>query len=114
LSRELFALKVTALDKLEDVSDLEYNPDLLTDPDALAAAVDELIAKAPSLRQAHAPERQCRSGESGRIGSGSHVRVTAAAALIAVQLGGLVALVGNVPQLSSLAAHIRLTSRMTE
>ena len=70
MSRELFALKVTALDKLEDVSDLEYNPDLLTDPDALAAAVDELIAKRPHYAK--------RTRPSGSVGQGNRGESAAA------------------------------------
>lgn len=65
LSRELFALKVAALDKLADVTDLEYNPDLLADPDALAAAVDELLAKRPHYAKRTRPSGSVGQGDRG-------------------------------------------------
>lgn len=63
LSREVFALKVAAFDKLADVTDLEYDPELLADPDALAAAVDELLAKRPHYAKRNRP--------SGAVGQGN-------------------------------------------
>jgi hypothetical protein len=66
LSREVFRLKVAALDKLADVTDLPYSPDLLDD-DALAAAVDELIATRP-----HYAKRIRPNGPVGQGNQGSH------------------------------------------
>jgi multidrug efflux pump subunit AcrA (membrane-fusion protein) len=63
LSRELFELKVSALDKLADVTDLPYNADLLDDPDALASAVEDLIAKRPHYAQRPRP--------TGSVGQGT-------------------------------------------
>lgn len=47
LARELFAHKVAALGKLADPADLEYSEELLSDPEALNAAVDDLLTKRP-------------------------------------------------------------------
>ena len=49
LTRELFHHRVTALGKLADPSDLEYDEALLEDGAALEAAVDELVARKPHL-----------------------------------------------------------------
>jgi polysaccharide pyruvyl transferase WcaK-like protein len=65
LSRELFALKVASLDKLEDASDLEYNPELLADPDALAAKVDELITARPHYAKRPRPSGSVGQGNRG-------------------------------------------------
>lgn len=51
LERALFIERVRALDVLADPSDLPYDPEALDDPDALRAAVDELVAKRPHLRR---------------------------------------------------------------
>src|SRR5690625_2605830 len=51
LERALFTERVRALDVLADPSDLPYDPEALDDPDALRAAVDELVAKRPHLRR---------------------------------------------------------------
>lgn len=47
LSRQVFALKVAALDKFADPSDFAYDADLVDDDEALAAAVDELLERRP-------------------------------------------------------------------
>lgn len=64
LSRLVFALKVAALDKLADASDFEYDADLVDDDEALAAAVDELIARRPHYAKPRKP--------NGSIGQGQH------------------------------------------
>lgn len=51
LERELFTERVRALDVLADPTDLPYDPEALDDPDALRAAVDELVGKRPHLRR---------------------------------------------------------------
>jgi hypothetical protein len=68
LSRELFALRVTALDKLEDVSDLAYDPELLS-PDKLAAAVEELVTARPHYAKRARPSGS--AGQGNRGGSAS-------------------------------------------
>jgi hypothetical protein len=65
LSRELFNLKVAALDKLADVTDLEYNADLLDDPDALALAVDDLLARRPHYAKRNRPSGPVGQGDRG-------------------------------------------------
>jgi hypothetical protein len=53
LARQLFTARVAATGKLADPTDFPYSPDdadLLDNPDALAAAVDELIAAKPHLK----------------------------------------------------------------
>ncbi|GAB7068766.1 hypothetical protein H7J06_05925 [Mycobacterium hodleri] len=65
LSRELFALKVAALDKLADATDLEYNADFLDDPDALALAVDELLEKRPHYAKRNRPNGAVGQGDRG-------------------------------------------------
>lgn len=47
LSRALFTARVAATGKLADPADLEFSADLLSDDNALNAAVDDLIAKRP-------------------------------------------------------------------
>lgn len=49
LQREVFGLRVAALGKLHDASDMPFDPALLDDPDKLAQAVDELVARKPYL-----------------------------------------------------------------
>lgn len=61
LARQLFRERVDRLELLADPGDLEYDPELLDDPDGLRAAVDELLAARPHLRT-----RRIRS----RIGQG--------------------------------------------
>ncbi|BBY82020.1 hypothetical protein H7I53_10330 [Mycolicibacterium pulveris] len=50
LSRQLFTAKVAATGKLADATDLEYNPELLDDDDALSAAIDALTESKPHLK----------------------------------------------------------------
>lgn len=50
LSRQLFTAKVMASGKLADATDLEYNPELLDDDDALSAAIDALTESKPHLK----------------------------------------------------------------
>jgi hypothetical protein len=49
LSRALFTARVAATGKLADPSDLEYDPDIVDDPDAISAAADQLLADKPHL-----------------------------------------------------------------
>lgn len=49
LAREVFLLRVSALGKLADATDLPYDEALLEDAAALEVAVDELIARKPHL-----------------------------------------------------------------
>lgn len=51
LEQALYTERVRALDVLADPTDLPYDPEALDDPDALRAAVDELVAKRPHLRR---------------------------------------------------------------
>lgn len=60
LERALFTERVRALDVLADPADLPYDPDALEDPDALRAAVTDLVAKRPHLRR-----RGVAGGETG-------------------------------------------------
>ncbi|BCP10435.1 hypothetical protein MINTM020_25330 [Mycobacterium paraintracellulare] len=64
LSRELFALKVAALDKLADATDLAYNPELLDD-DKLAEAVDALLAAKPHMAKPRKPNGSVGQGQRG-------------------------------------------------
>ncbi|KUI01297.1 hypothetical protein AU189_13430 [Mycolicibacterium acapulense] len=48
-AKRLHTELVRATGRLADPSDLEFNPEHLDDPDALAAAVDELLAAKPHL-----------------------------------------------------------------
>ncbi|MGP4058492.1 hypothetical protein ACTWP6_27330 [Mycobacterium sp. 4D054] len=50
LSRALFLAKVAATGKLSDPTDLEYNADLLDDPEALDIAIDVLTESKPHLK----------------------------------------------------------------
>lgn len=63
LSRALWTTRVQATGKLADVSDLEYNADLLDDADALGAAIDDLVTRKP-----HLAARKI----SGAVGAGVH------------------------------------------
>lgn len=49
LARKLFTMRVAALGKLADPTDLEFDERLLEDRDALERAVDELVAAKPHL-----------------------------------------------------------------
>jgi hypothetical protein len=49
LSQRLHLELVRATGRLADPTDLEFNEDHLDDPDALTAAVDDLLAKKPHL-----------------------------------------------------------------
>ena len=49
LARELFTMRVAALGKLADPTDLPYDEALLDDRDALERAVDELVTVKPHL-----------------------------------------------------------------
>ena len=49
LARRLHTALVTATGKLHDPEDLPYDEDHLDDPEALAAAVDDLLARKPHL-----------------------------------------------------------------
>ena len=49
LAHRLHTALVTATGKLHDPEDLEYNEEHLDDPEALAAAVDDLLARKPHL-----------------------------------------------------------------
>jgi hypothetical protein len=49
LAREVFTLRVSALGKLADATDLDFDEALLDDAAALKAAVDELVARKPHL-----------------------------------------------------------------
>lgn len=51
LERALFTERVRGIGALADPSDLPYDPEALDDPDALRAAVDELVARKPHLRR---------------------------------------------------------------
>ena len=51
LERALFTERVRALDVLADPADLEFNADLLDDPDKLRDAVDALVSKSPHYRR---------------------------------------------------------------
>lgn len=63
LSRALFTARVEATGKLASADDLPFDAALLDEPDALDAAVDELIAKRP-----HYAKRKV----AGNIGQGVH------------------------------------------
>lgn len=65
LSREIFALKVKALDKLADAADIEYNADLIADDDALTAAVEDLIARRPHYAKPRKPTGSVGQGQRG-------------------------------------------------
>lgn len=62
LSRQVFALKVAALDKFADPSDFAYDAELVDDDEALAAAVDELLERRPHYAKPRRP--------SGSVGQG--------------------------------------------
>lgn len=64
LSRELFALKVSALDKLADATDLAYDPELLDD-DKLTEAVDVLLAAKPHMAKPRKPNGSVGQGQRG-------------------------------------------------
>ncbi|WP_145012983.1 hypothetical protein [Mycobacterium marseillense] len=64
LSRELFALKVSALDKLADATDLAYDPELLDD-DKLTEAVDALVAAKPHMAKPRKPTGSVGQGQRG-------------------------------------------------
>lgn len=49
LARRLHTALVTATGKLQDPGDLPFDEDHLDDPEALAAAVDDLLARKPHL-----------------------------------------------------------------
>lgn len=51
LEQALYTERVRALDVLADPTDLPYDPEALDDPDALRAAVDDLVSKRPHLRR---------------------------------------------------------------
>ena len=51
LEQALYTERVRALDVLADPTDLPYDPEALDDPDALRAAVADLVAKRPHLRR---------------------------------------------------------------
>lgn len=51
LEQALYVERVRALDVLADPADLPYDPEALDDPDALRAAVADLVAKKPHLRR---------------------------------------------------------------
>lgn len=65
LSRTVFALKVTALDKLADPGDFDYDADLIDDDEALAAAVDELISRRPHYAKPRKPNGSVGQGQRG-------------------------------------------------
>ena len=62
LQHEVFGLRVAALGKLHDSSDMPFDPALLEDPDKLAQAVDELVTRKPYL---------ARQVVAGSIGQGA-------------------------------------------
>ncbi|ROR53281.1 hypothetical protein EDD41_0416 [Luteococcus japonicus] len=62
LQHEVFGLRVAALGKLHDASDMPFDPALLEDPDKLAQAVDELVTRKPYL---------ARQVVAGSIGQGA-------------------------------------------
>lgn len=64
LSRELFAHKVAALDKLADATDLAYNPELLDD-NKLAEAVNALLAAKPHMAKPRKPNGSVGQGQRG-------------------------------------------------
>lgn len=68
MSRALFTSRVEATGKLASTDDLPFDAALLDDPDALNAAVDELIAKRP-----HYAKRKV----SGGVGQGERGHKTA-------------------------------------
>ena len=49
LARRVHRLQVEATGLLADPDDLEFNEDHLDDPDALTAAIDDLLARKPHL-----------------------------------------------------------------
>lgn len=49
LAQELHTAKVAAIGKLHDPTDLAYDPEHLANPEALTAAVDDLLARKPHL-----------------------------------------------------------------
>lgn len=49
LARRVHRLQVEATGLLADPDDLEFNADHLDDPDALTAAIDDLLARKPHL-----------------------------------------------------------------
>ncbi|WP_199254449.1 hypothetical protein [Mycolicibacterium mengxianglii] len=66
-AQRLHTQMVAATGRLADPTDLEFNEDHLDDPDALAAAVDELLARKPHL----ASRRPTGDVGQGRRGSAS-------------------------------------------
>lgn len=50
LARALFTARVAATGKLTDATDLEFDAEILGDPDKIAAAVDSLLGSKPHLR----------------------------------------------------------------
>lgn len=62
LSREIFALKVAALDKLADPTDLTYSPELLND-DKLTGAVDALLSAKPHMAKPRKPNGSVGQGQ---------------------------------------------------
>ena len=60
-AKRLHTELVRATGRLADPTDLEFNEDHLDDPDALAAAVDELLARKPHLAAAGLSARSGRA-----------------------------------------------------
>lgn len=69
LAQRLHTALVGATGKLADPTDLEFDEAHLEDPDALAAAVDDLLARKPHLR-ARRVAGDVGQGNRGKTGNG--------------------------------------------
>lgn len=63
--RELFRVKVSATGKLASPDDLPYSADLLSDDEALTAAIDELVTSKPHYA-ARKPTGSVGQGQTGK------------------------------------------------
>ena len=65
VQRELFRVKVASSGKLASPDDLPYSADLLTDDEALATAIDELVTAKPHYA-ARKPAGNVGQGQTGK------------------------------------------------
>lgn len=68
LAKRLHTALVTATGRLADPTDLPYDAEHLDDPEALTAAIEDLLARKPHLAS-RKPVGQIGQGETGNSGS---------------------------------------------
>lgn len=76
LSRALFTARVSATGSLSDATDLEYDAELVDNPEKLAEAIDALLASKPYLKARKV------SGDVGQGGRGTDATPTDFSALL--------------------------------